>query len=527
MERDVAVVSAADSEFFDLLQGMVRSLRDRPQGRDLALYIFDLGLTEAERRWLQVRGAKLRSPAAEPFGAGLPVHLQGLLSRCRIPELLPGHAVYLWMDADAWVQQWDAVEFYVQGAVQTGFAITPETDPAYDRNSVLAAHTRSFGLFGIASVDELPAGPVNAGVFAGRTDAPHWQVWRRLIEANLGKTDEPFLRFLLDQTALCLACTQSGIATALLPARCNWLAHFALPMVTADGGILVRPLPPHEPLGIVHQAAHTKRAFFSLRRPGGGALSRSLSYQAPSQLQAGDYVSPGLQVIQADQCFPNMVRGDQSASDWAYLRRGLRHNWWVDRRIPSWGFLNRDEAHILYNLALGFCGKPALEIGCLLGWSACHMAMAGVDLDVIDPLLARPEIFASVRDSLQAARFPGRVNLVPRRSPAAVEDLAKIRPDGWSFFFIDGDHDGEAPVDDAKACETYAAPDAAMVFHDLASPDVTKAVLYLKGRGWHTRVYHTVQIMAVAWRGNVRPIAHQPDPGIDWQIPDHVMPLLD
>jgi hypothetical protein len=55
---------------------------------------------------------------------------------------------------------------------------------------------------------------------------------------------------------------------------------------------------------------------------------------------------------------------------------------------------------------------------------------------------------------------------------------------------------------------------------------VTNAVLYLKAQGWKTRVYHTAQIMAVAWRGNVRPLAHQPDPRIDWQIPDHVMPLL-
>jgi hypothetical protein len=65
-----------------------------------------------------------------------------------------------------------------------------------------------------------------------------------------------------------------------------------------------------------------------------------------------------------------------------------------------------------------------------------------------------------------------------------------------------------------------------MVFHDLASPDVTNAVLHLKALGWKTRVYHTAQIMAVAWRGNVRPIAHQPDPRVEWEIPRHLMPLL-
>lgn len=527
MDYDVAVVSAADSSFFDLLQGMVCSLRDQPQGRGIKLYVFDLGLSAAERRWLIVRGATLRAPLVESFGSGLALPLQALLSRCRIPELFPGHEIYLWIDADAWIQRWDAVETYVQYAAQAGFAITPETDPAYDRDSVAAAHGASFAMFDVPSLDSLSAGPVNAGVFAGRADAPHWQEWRRRIEAHIGKTHDSYLLFLLDQTALCLACTQSPLRTALLPPQCNWLCHFALPMVSSDGTTLLRPLPPHEPLGIVHQAAHTKRAFFPLRRPVGGGVSRPLGYQAPSQLPSGDYVSPGLQVILPDRCFPNMVLGDQSASDWPYLRRGLSHNWWVDRRIPSWGFLNRDEAQILYNTALRFCGKPGLEIGCLLGWSACHVAAAGVDLDVIDPLLEKPEVFTSVRDSLQATRFSGRVNLLPRRSPDAVAGLAKIRPGGWSFFFIDGDHDGAAPLNDAKACEPFAAADSAMVFHDLASPDVTAAVAYLKQRGWQIRVYHTAQIMAVAWRGDVRPVDHIPDPRIDWQIPEHLWPLLD
>jgi len=527
MTDDVAVVSAADANFFDLIQGMVRSLRDKPQGREVALYVFDIGMTEVQRRWLLLQGATLLIPSGKPYRDGLPSYLRAFLSRCRIPELFPGHEVYLWIDADAWVQHWNAIQSYVEGALRAGFAISPETDPAYDRATVLAVHQASFAMFGSESLECLSTrGPFNAGVFAGRADAPQWQAWRELVEENIGKADTPETLFLLDQTALCLVCMRETLHPALLPTTCNWLANFALPMTCDDGSALLRPLPPHEPLGIVHQAGHTKRAFFPLRRMSGGLLSRTLSYQAHSQLPRDDYVSPGLRVILPDRCFPNMVRGDQSASDWSYLRRGLPHAWLVDRRIPAWGFLNRDEAHILYNLALGFHGKPALEIGCLMGWSACHMALAGLDLDIIDPLLANQQVFSSVKASLEASRFPGRVVLIPGGSPAAVHEMAKRRPAGWSFFFIDGNHDGDAPVADVKACEPYAAPDCAMVFHDLASPHVTNAVLYLKAQGWRVRVYHTAQIMAVAWRGDARPIAHQPDPRVDWQIPDHVMSLV-
>jgi glycosyltransferase involved in cell wall biosynthesis len=133
---------------------------------------------------------------------------------------------------------------------------------------------------------------------------------------------------------------------------------------------------------------------------------------ARSLLPAGDYVSPGLAIVQPDAAFPHKVMGDPNGSPWQYLRREIPHNWYIDDRQPIVGFLSRDEAHILYNTALQFQGKRALEIGCWLGWSACHLALAGVVLDVVDPLLEIPAFYNSVDESLTAARVRSRVNLV-------------------------------------------------------------------------------------------------------------------
>ena len=118
----------------------------------------------------------------------------------------------------------------------------------------------------------------------------------------------------------------------------------------------------------------------------------------------GDYVSPGFEVIRPDAHFPTMIIDDPRSCSWPYLRKTIRHNWYRDKRVAGVGFANRDEAHILYNTALRFRGQPALEIGCFFGWSTCHLALGGVQLDVIDPLLARPEIMASVRRSLPVSR---------------------------------------------------------------------------------------------------------------------------
>ncbi|MCM0593241.1 MAG: class I SAM-dependent methyltransferase [Gloeotrichia echinulata IR180] len=239
-------------------------------------------------------------------------------------------------------------------------------------------------------------------------------------------------------------------------------------------------------------------------------------------LPEGDYVSPGFSIIQPDSCFPNMILGNIYHSFWLYLRRDIRHNWYVDKRRQGTGFVSRDEAHILYNTALKFKGKKALEIGCWMGWSACHLALGGVELDVIDPMLSEELFCQSVTDSLKSAGVKESVNLIPGYSPQKVEELANKFQRKWSLIFIDGNHEAPAPLKDTIIAEQFAEADALILFHDLASPDVGEGLDYLKEKGWNTMVYQTMQIMGVAWRGNVEPLIHQPDTNINWHLPPHL-----
>jgi predicted O-methyltransferase YrrM len=239
-------------------------------------------------------------------------------------------------------------------------------------------------------------------------------------------------------------------------------------------------------------------------------------------LPKGDYVSSGFSTIQPDLCFPNITLGNKYDSFWLYLRRDITHNWYVDKRQQGVGFVSRDEAHILYNTALKFQGKKALEIGCWMGWSACHLALGGVDLDVIDPMLSKQLFNESVTESLKLAGVKESVNLIPGYSPQKVEEIANKFQRKWSLIFIDGNHEAPAPLNDTIICEQLAEADALILFHDLASPDVAQGLDYLKEKGWNTMVYHTMQIMGVAWRGNVEPVIHHPDAQIDWRLPPHL-----
>jgi len=97
----------------------------------------------------------------------------------------------------------------------------------------------------------------------------------------------------------------------------------------------------------------------------------------------------------------------------------------------------------------------------------------------------------------------------------------------WAFIFIDGNHNNDYPLNDSKCCAKYAEETAMIMFHDLVFPDVARGFLYLREIGWHTKIYHTQQMVGIAWRGDTSPPDHIPDQRIEWNIPDHLKNLYD
>lgn len=234
-----------------------------------------------------------------------------------------------------------------------------------------------------------------------------------------------------------------------------------------------------------------------------------------------DYVSPNLVDLKPDRFFPHMVKGDPQANLWNFLRREIPHTWYVDGRFPIMGFVSRDEAAILHNSALMFSGEPALEIGCWRGFSTAHLAAAGLVLDVIDPILSEQNTMDEMKKLIADLGAESSVSLHGGFSEQLVYELAE-RKQRWRFIFIDGDHEAPAPARDAALCAQYAADDAMIVLHDLASPAVADGLELLRELGWSTAVYQTMQIMGVAWRGDIQPLAHTPDPQVSWQLPPHL-----
>lgn len=271
-------------------------------------------------------------------------------------------------------------------------------------------------------------------------------------------------------------------------------------------------------------SAYQRRAYLKLTMSGKSLAGspfalRTLVEALAADFNTYDYFPPNLAVVVPDAAFPNMVEGNRHRSTSPFHRREVPHKWYVDIRSPAHGFVSRDEALILYNSSRLFAGKPALEIGCWMGWSACHLALGGVMLDIVDPSLAQKAIHDSVAASLGAAGVADRCTLHAGASPGEVHRIAAKEDRRWSLIFIDGNHEAPHPLQDVEAVEHYAAETALVLFHDLAFPDVAPALDYLRQKGWQTMIYATMQIMAVAWRGSVTPVRHVPDPNVAWQLP--------
>jgi hypothetical protein len=293
VQRGLLIVSGADSAYFPLLRDTVLSVR--AHRADAAIGILDVGLAANQRQWLSEHVTDVVRPGWDidfPGRARIPEGRKAQFARPFLPRHFPGWESYLWIDADAWLQDWRAIELLAAAAQRGRLAIVPEIDRAYKRHY---KRPKLFGMtlawknyreaFGWRVADRLGRNPmVNCGVFALRGDAPHWQAWARIMAGAAQRTRF----FFVEQTALNYAIFAERLPVDFLPAYCNWMPGDAAPLFDAERGLFVEPYSPHEVIGIMHLAgAEQKAGTFRLNRLDGGAVvETSLRYSESRALCA-------------------------------------------------------------------------------------------------------------------------------------------------------------------------------------------------------------------------------------------------
>jgi len=297
--KENAIISLADSNYFELLNELVDSIKSFDQSKDLAICIMDAGLKKdqieiLEKKVDQIKKAEWDIEVSDSKVKGRE-WLKSQVSRAFLPKYFPGYEKYIWIDADAWVNSWNAIELYIKGCENKKLAIATSADRSYGR--VLRAewvlgsfariksqnykHAKSSG-FSEKIAREVALKPhLNIGVFSLEKDAPHWEVWQK----NLKKALSSGRIWGSEQIAMNITIYSDNLDVEILPAYCNWTLIEAIKYDKKNNTFVEPYLPNHE-IGIIHfagknndQIRNNKNFISKIKTLDGNTIDKSLRFR--------------------------------------------------------------------------------------------------------------------------------------------------------------------------------------------------------------------------------------------------------
>ena len=268
MKKNV-IVSLADSNYFNLLNELVDSIKSFEKSKDIAICILDAGLSEEQKNILSKKVDEIKSaewdidvPAFKVKGREW---LKSQVSRAFLPKYFPNYEKYLWIDCDAWVNDWNSVELYFKACEDGKLGITQTLGPGYKIMSkvnwlfgkVAIIKSQNFkhaikSKIGIRKARKLAFAPhINIGVFSLEKNSTGWKSW----QTNLKETLKSGNIFGSEGLAINMSVYIDDLETEFLPLNCNWIASNLLPKFDEEQDMFVEPYLPNHKIGIMHLAA--------------------------------------------------------------------------------------------------------------------------------------------------------------------------------------------------------------------------------------------------------------------------------
>ena len=268
MKKNV-IVSLADANYFELLNELINSIKSFEKSKDTAICILDAGLTNEQKKILSKKVDEIKSaewdievPAIKVKGKEW---LKSQVSRAFLPKYFPNYEKYLWIDCDAWVNDWNSVELYFKACEDGKLGITQTLGPGYKIMSkvnwlfgkVAIIKSQNFkhaikSKIGIRKARKLAFAPhINIGVFSLEKNSPGWISWQKNLEQTLKSGNI----FGSEGLAINMSVYIDELETEFLPLNCNWIASNLLPKFDEIKNTFVEPYLPNYKIGIMHLAA--------------------------------------------------------------------------------------------------------------------------------------------------------------------------------------------------------------------------------------------------------------------------------
>ena len=191
--------------------------------------------------------------------------MKSQVSRAFLPKYFPNYEKYLWIDCDAWVNDWNTINLYFKacengklGITQTigpGYRITSKVNWLFGKLAVIKSQNFKHAVsskIGMDKARKLAFAPhVNIGVFSLEKNSSCWNTWQKNLETTLksGKI------FGSEGLAINMSIYIDNVVTEFLPLNCNWIASNLLPKFDVGRDTFVEPFLPNSKIGIMHLAA--------------------------------------------------------------------------------------------------------------------------------------------------------------------------------------------------------------------------------------------------------------------------------
>jgi hypothetical protein len=269
-----AIVALSDSGYFHLLEELIDSILVFEESKNIDICVLDAGLTED-----QISKIKNKVYAIEKARWDIPVSsfkvkgkewLKSQVSRAFLPNYFPSFDKYIWIDCDAWVQSWFAIDLLSSACNDGKLGIVSMSDRHNGRvakinwffknlgfvKSQNYKHAKSSGFSEDISRHIALQPHLNIGVFSLEATSPTWRVWQKNLEKALSKGKI----FGSEQVAMNVSVYIDNVPTDVLPFYCNWIPYPASNNTKFDSTTnkFVEGFTPHHEIGIVHLAGGIK-----------------------------------------------------------------------------------------------------------------------------------------------------------------------------------------------------------------------------------------------------------------------------
>ena len=248
---------------------MVNSIKRFDECKNVAICILDAGLTNDQREKLSKKVDEIKSAEWDIEVPNYKIKgrewLKSQVSRAFLPKYFPNYDKYLWIDYDAWVNDWNCIELYFKacdngklGITQTigpGYKITSKVNWLFGKLAIIRSQNFKHAVksrIGYDKARKLAFSPhINIGVFSLEKNSKGWNSW----QDNLSKTLKAGNIFGSEGLAINMSVYIDNLETEFLPLNCNWITSNLLPKFDQQKKTFVEPYLPNYKIGIMHLAA--------------------------------------------------------------------------------------------------------------------------------------------------------------------------------------------------------------------------------------------------------------------------------